>query len=172
MVATTNHLDELDPGLSKRPSRFDRKYLFPQPNQEERVLYGKYSSNLSTIKANPQQHNTGKRSSRTRRASTSPPSSATPSPKSPTTSASRTSKKPSSPRFSTSPGMQKTTVTMMRLEAAIPSKSMSSGAPSRNRSRFCAMTWDLAHLSARVSMQGPRRALLRRTRSCCRCWIR
>jgi len=42
MVATTNHLDELDPGLSKRPSRFDRKYLFPQPNQEERVLYAQY----------------------------------------------------------------------------------------------------------------------------------
>lgn len=33
MIATTNHLDLLDPGLSKRPSRFDRKYLFPQPNK-------------------------------------------------------------------------------------------------------------------------------------------
>lgn len=33
MIATTNHLDQLDPGLSKRPSRFDRKYLFPQPNK-------------------------------------------------------------------------------------------------------------------------------------------
>lgn len=40
MVATTNHLDELDPGLSKRPSRFDRKYLFPLPNKVERSLYG------------------------------------------------------------------------------------------------------------------------------------
>jgi transitional endoplasmic reticulum ATPase len=33
MIATTNHLDELDPGLSKRPSRFDRKFLFPLPNK-------------------------------------------------------------------------------------------------------------------------------------------
>lgn len=42
MIATTNHLDLLDPGLSKRPSRFDRKYLFPQPNKEERTLYAEY----------------------------------------------------------------------------------------------------------------------------------
>ena len=40
MIATTNHLDELDPGLSKRPSRFDRKYLFPLPNKSERAQYG------------------------------------------------------------------------------------------------------------------------------------
>lgn len=33
MVASTNHLDKLDPGLSKRPSRFDRKYLFPTPSE-------------------------------------------------------------------------------------------------------------------------------------------
>ena len=39
MIASTNHLDELDPGLSHRPSRFDRKYLFPQPSLEERTLY-------------------------------------------------------------------------------------------------------------------------------------
>jgi len=39
MVATTNHIDQLDPGLSKRPSRFDRKYLFPLPNKAERVEY-------------------------------------------------------------------------------------------------------------------------------------
>ncbi len=39
IIATTNHLDELDPGLSKRPSRFDRKYKFPLPSREERVLY-------------------------------------------------------------------------------------------------------------------------------------
>ena len=38
-VASTNHLDQLDPGLSNRPSRFDRKYLFPLPSNEERVLY-------------------------------------------------------------------------------------------------------------------------------------
>lgn len=39
MVASTNHLDRLDPGLSKRPSRFDRKYLFDLPNKDERELY-------------------------------------------------------------------------------------------------------------------------------------
>ena len=33
MVASTNHLDQLDAGLSKRPSRFDRKYLFPLPSE-------------------------------------------------------------------------------------------------------------------------------------------
>jgi hypothetical protein len=42
MVASTNHLDQLDPGLSSRPSRFDRKYLFPLPSMEERVLYCEY----------------------------------------------------------------------------------------------------------------------------------
>lgn len=41
MIASTNHLDELDPGLSKRPSRFDRKYLFPLPDKGERAQYGK-----------------------------------------------------------------------------------------------------------------------------------
>ncbi|PMD45929.1 P-loop containing nucleoside triphosphate hydrolase protein, partial [Hyaloscypha variabilis F] len=39
MVASTNHIDQLDPGLSKRPSRFDRKYLFPLPSKAERVQY-------------------------------------------------------------------------------------------------------------------------------------
>ncbi|KAF2142123.1 uncharacterized protein K452DRAFT_227685 [Aplosporella prunicola CBS 121167] len=42
MVASTNHLEQLDPGLSKRPSRFDRKYLFPLPSKDERVLYCEY----------------------------------------------------------------------------------------------------------------------------------
>ena len=42
MVASTNHLDELDPGLSSRPSRFDRKYLFPLPAESERTLYCSY----------------------------------------------------------------------------------------------------------------------------------
>lgn len=42
MIATTNHLDRLDPGLSSRPSRFDRKYLFPLPNEEERIMYCNY----------------------------------------------------------------------------------------------------------------------------------
>jgi len=42
IVASTNFLDKLDPGLSKRPSRFDRKYLFPLPNEHERTLYCEY----------------------------------------------------------------------------------------------------------------------------------
>ena len=42
MVASTNHLDKLDAGLSSRPSRFDRKYLFPNPSEEERNLYCLY----------------------------------------------------------------------------------------------------------------------------------
>lgn len=33
MVASTNHLDRLDPGIINRPSRFDRKYLFPLPSE-------------------------------------------------------------------------------------------------------------------------------------------
>ena len=41
MVASTNHLDQLDPGLSNRPSRF-RKYLFPLPSEAERILYCDY----------------------------------------------------------------------------------------------------------------------------------
>ena len=39
IVATTNHLQALDPGLSKRPSRFDRKYNFPLPSNGERTMY-------------------------------------------------------------------------------------------------------------------------------------
>ena len=42
MVASTNYLDRLDPGLSRRPSRFDRKYFFPLPNQHERTLYAQF----------------------------------------------------------------------------------------------------------------------------------
>lgn len=42
MVGSTNHLDRLDPGLAKRPSRFDRKYFFPNPNEKERTTYMKY----------------------------------------------------------------------------------------------------------------------------------
>ncbi|KAF2003409.1 P-loop containing nucleoside triphosphate hydrolase protein [Amniculicola lignicola CBS 123094] len=45
MVATTNYLERLDPGLSKRPSRFDRKYLFPLPDKGERSLYAQYWRN-------------------------------------------------------------------------------------------------------------------------------
>jgi ATP-dependent 26S proteasome regulatory subunit len=42
MVGSTNHLDRLDPGIAKRPSRFDRKYLFDNPNEKERVMYMQY----------------------------------------------------------------------------------------------------------------------------------
>ncbi|KAF1974094.1 P-loop containing nucleoside triphosphate hydrolase protein [Bimuria novae-zelandiae CBS 107.79] len=52
MIATTNHLDELDPGLSKRPSRFDRKYLFPLPSKSERAQYAQYWRNKLKNKKN------------------------------------------------------------------------------------------------------------------------
>jgi ATPase family associated with various cellular activities (AAA) len=42
MVGSTNHLEQLDPGISKRPSRFDRKYYFPVPDKEERIKYCEY----------------------------------------------------------------------------------------------------------------------------------
>lgn len=42
MVGSTNHLDRLDPGISKRPSRFDRKYYFSDPNYDQRLQYAKY----------------------------------------------------------------------------------------------------------------------------------
>ncbi|KAH7887583.1 P-loop containing nucleoside triphosphate hydrolase protein [Phlebopus sp. FC_14] len=45
VIGSTNHFDMLDPALSSRPSRFDRKYLFDDPDQEERSLYAKYWQN-------------------------------------------------------------------------------------------------------------------------------
>lgn len=42
MVGSTNHLDRLDPGIAKRPSRFDRKYLFPDPDMKQRIQYCKF----------------------------------------------------------------------------------------------------------------------------------
>ncbi|MCJ1419597.1 hypothetical protein MMC32_005952 [Xylographa parallela] len=42
MLASTNHLELLDPGISRRPSRFDRKYLFPLPSLSERTQYCEY----------------------------------------------------------------------------------------------------------------------------------
>ncbi|XPT02771.1 hypothetical protein M3J09_011881 [Ascochyta lentis] len=42
MIGSTNHLDKLDPAISKRPSRFDRKYHFRIPEEEERRLYTEY----------------------------------------------------------------------------------------------------------------------------------
>ncbi|KAL3427980.1 ATPase YjoB [Phlyctema vagabunda] len=42
MIGSTNHLERLDPGIAKRPSRFDRKYLFDVPNRGERIQYCEY----------------------------------------------------------------------------------------------------------------------------------
>ncbi|KAG9105538.1 hypothetical protein FRC07_009204 [Ceratobasidium sp. 392] len=42
ILGTTNHFERLDPGLSDRPSRFDRKYKFSAPNRDERVQYAQY----------------------------------------------------------------------------------------------------------------------------------
>lgn len=39
MIGSTNHIERLDPSISKRPSRFDRKYHFKLPNEHERFLY-------------------------------------------------------------------------------------------------------------------------------------
>ena len=39
MVGSTNHLEKLDDGIRKRPSRFDRKYLFGLPEEKERRRY-------------------------------------------------------------------------------------------------------------------------------------
>ncbi len=35
-------VEKLDAGLSKRPSRFDRKYCFENPSFEDRVRYCEY----------------------------------------------------------------------------------------------------------------------------------
>ena len=35
-------VDKLDPGLSKRPSRIDRKYRFSNPSYEDRIRYCEY----------------------------------------------------------------------------------------------------------------------------------
>ncbi|KAI0787146.1 P-loop containing nucleoside triphosphate hydrolase protein [Irpex lacteus] len=42
IIGTTNHLDRIDPALSTRPSRFDRKFLFDDPDKVERKLYAQY----------------------------------------------------------------------------------------------------------------------------------
>ncbi|CAE6522652.1 unnamed protein product [Rhizoctonia solani] len=42
ILGTTNHFERLDPGLSDRPSRFDRKYTFDLPNRDERIQYAQY----------------------------------------------------------------------------------------------------------------------------------
>lgn len=38
-VATTNHPERLDPAILERPSRFDRKFTFVLPDEEERLRY-------------------------------------------------------------------------------------------------------------------------------------
>ncbi|KAI0637987.1 P-loop containing nucleoside triphosphate hydrolase protein [Trametes polyzona] len=45
IIGSTNHFDRLDPALNNRPSRFDRKYLFDDPDEEERKLYVQYWQN-------------------------------------------------------------------------------------------------------------------------------
>ncbi|KAK7695747.1 hypothetical protein QCA50_000384 [Cerrena zonata] len=52
VIGSTNHFDRLDPGLSGRPSRFDRKYEFDDPDEDERKLYAKYWQNK--LKSNKQ----------------------------------------------------------------------------------------------------------------------
>ena len=53
-IATTNHLEWLDPGLSQRPSRFDRKYLFPLPTEDERALYCQFwRTKIQNLKSPP-----------------------------------------------------------------------------------------------------------------------
>ncbi|KAL9596921.1 MAG: hypothetical protein Q9219_005484 [cf. Caloplaca sp. 3 TL-2023] len=52
MVGSTNHLNLLDPGISKRPSRFDRKYLFPLPSLPQRTQYARYWR--SKLASNPE----------------------------------------------------------------------------------------------------------------------
>lgn len=42
MIGSTNHLERLDPGIAKRPSRFDRKYHYKLPGERERILYCEY----------------------------------------------------------------------------------------------------------------------------------
>jgi len=42
VIGSTNHYERLDPAITKRPSRFDRKFLFNNPTHNERVLYVQY----------------------------------------------------------------------------------------------------------------------------------
>ena len=39
VLATTNHPELLDPAIVERPSRFDRKYAFDSPGEQERLAY-------------------------------------------------------------------------------------------------------------------------------------
>jgi hypothetical protein len=42
MIGSTNHLDKLDSAITKRPSRFDRKYAFRLPEFAQREAYAEY----------------------------------------------------------------------------------------------------------------------------------
>ncbi|KAK1753695.1 P-loop containing nucleoside triphosphate hydrolase protein [Echria macrotheca] len=42
MIGSTNHLGALDPAITKRPSRFDRKYHFKVPDETARVAYCRF----------------------------------------------------------------------------------------------------------------------------------
>ena len=42
IIGSTNHLDRLDTSITKRPSRFDRKFHFKAPSEKERRLYCQY----------------------------------------------------------------------------------------------------------------------------------
>ncbi|KAL2055251.1 hypothetical protein ABVK25_004589 [Lepraria finkii] len=42
MIGSTNYLEKLDAGITKRPSRFDRKYHFDLPAAPERAQYCEY----------------------------------------------------------------------------------------------------------------------------------
>ncbi|MCJ1243575.1 hypothetical protein MMC30_000772 [Trapelia coarctata] len=59
MIASTNHLERLDPGLSHRPSRFDRKYFFPLPDLSERTLYCNYWRQKIQSRTDRQEANSG-----------------------------------------------------------------------------------------------------------------
>ncbi|VDC06305.1 unnamed protein product [Peniophora sp. CBMAI 1063] len=45
VLATTNHFDRLDEGIADRPSRFDRKFLFDDPERHARLMYARYWQN-------------------------------------------------------------------------------------------------------------------------------
>ncbi|KAL9628784.1 MAG: hypothetical protein Q9164_007146, partial [Protoblastenia rupestris] len=42
IIGSTNYLEKLDPSITKRPSRFDRKYHFALPATAERIRYCEY----------------------------------------------------------------------------------------------------------------------------------
>jgi len=42
MIGWTNYLDRLDAAITKRPSRFDRKYHFKLPDEKARLAYAQY----------------------------------------------------------------------------------------------------------------------------------